>query len=58
MIADRLISILMLLQMHKYLTTNDLDIMLEVSVRTINKDIESTRSLVIQIFIYGYKWMK
>lgn len=48
--ADRLISILMLLQMHKQLTANDLAKRLEVSVRTIYRDIESLSSLGIPIF--------
>lgn len=48
--ADRLISILMLLQMHKQLTANDLAERLEVSVRTIYRDIESLSSLGIPIF--------
>lgn len=48
--ADRLISILMLLQVHKQLTANDLAKRLEVSVRTIYRDIESLSSLGIPIF--------
>ena len=48
--ADRLISILMLLQIHKQLTANDLAKKLEVSVRTIYRDIESLSSLGIPIF--------
>lgn len=48
--ADRLISILMLLQMHKQLTANDLAKRLEVSIRTIYRDIESLSSLGIPIF--------
>lgn len=48
--ADRLISILMLLQMHKQLTANELAERLEVSVRTIYRDIESLSSLGIPIF--------
>lgn len=48
--ADRLISILMLLQVHKQLTANDLAKRLEVSVRTIYRDIESLSSLGIPVF--------
>lgn len=48
--ADRLISILMLLQVHKQLTANYLAKRLEVSVRTIYRDIESLSSLGIPIF--------
>lgn len=48
--ADRLISILMLLQLHKQLTASDLAKRLEVSVRTIYRDIESLSSLGIPIF--------
>ncbi|MGL5694661.1 MAG: helix-turn-helix transcriptional regulator, partial [Peptostreptococcaceae bacterium] len=48
--ADRLISILMLLQIHKQLTAKDLAIKLEVSVRTIYRDIDSLSSLGIPIF--------
>ena len=48
--ADRLISILMLLQLHKQLTANDLAKRLEVSVRTIYRDIESLCSLGVPIF--------
>ncbi len=48
--ADRLISILMLLQIHKQLTANDLAKKLEVSVRTIYRDIESLSGLGIPIF--------
>ncbi|MGL5379847.1 helix-turn-helix transcriptional regulator [Clostridium sp.] len=48
--ADRLISILMLLQVHKQLTANDLAKRLEVSVRTIYRDVESLSSLGIPIF--------
>ena len=48
--ADRLISILMLLQIHKQLTANDLAKRLEVSVRTIYRDIESLSNLGIPIF--------
>ena len=52
--ADRLISILMLLQVHKQLTANDLAKRLEVSVRTIYRDIESLSSLGIPIFTERY----
>ncbi len=48
--ADRLISILMLLQIHKQLTANELSKKLEVSVRTIYRDVESLSSLGIPIF--------
>lgn len=48
--ADRLISILMLLQIHKQLTASDLAKKLEVSVRTIYRDIESLSSLGIPIY--------
>lgn len=48
--ADRLISILMLLQLHKQLTASDLAKRLEVYVRTIYRDIESLSSLGIPIF--------
>lgn len=48
--ADRLISILMLLQIHKQLTASDLAQRLEVSVRTIYRDIESLSYLGIPIF--------
>lgn len=48
--ADRLISILMLLQIHKKLTANELSKKLEVSVRTIYRDIDSLSSLGIPIF--------
>lgn len=48
--ADRLISTLMLLQIHKQLTANNLAQRLEVSVRTIYRDIESLSSLGIPIF--------
>ncbi|WP_454055332.1 helix-turn-helix transcriptional regulator [Clostridium sp. Marseille-Q7071] len=48
--ADRLISILMLLQIHKKLTANELAQRLEVSVRTIYRDIDSLSSLGIPIF--------
>ncbi|MDU2491056.1 MAG: WYL domain-containing protein [Clostridium celatum] len=48
--ADRLISILMLLQIHKQLTASNLAKRLEVSVRTIYRDIESLSSLGIPIF--------
>ncbi|MGX4600336.1 helix-turn-helix transcriptional regulator [Faecalimicrobium sp. JNUCC 81] len=47
--ADRLISILMLLQMHRQLTANELSNRLEVSVRTIYRDIDSLSSLGIPI---------
>ena len=39
--ADRLISILMLLQINKQMTANELADKLEVSTRTIYRDIES-----------------
>lgn len=48
--ADRLISILMLLQIHKKLTANELAQRLEVSVRTIYRDVESLSSVGIPIF--------
>lgn len=48
--ADRLISILMLLKVHKQLTAKDLAKRLEVSVRTIYRDIESLSSIGIPIF--------
>ncbi|HAG43813.1 MAG TPA: alpha/beta hydrolase [Clostridium sp.] len=48
--ADRLISILMLLQIHKKLTANELAQRLEVSARTIYRDIESLSSLGIPVF--------
>lgn len=48
--ADRLISILMLLQIHKKLTANELAQKLEVSVRTIYRDVESLSSLGIPVF--------
>ncbi|WP_291565513.1 MULTISPECIES: helix-turn-helix transcriptional regulator [unclassified Clostridium] len=48
--ADRLISILMLLQIHKKLTANELAQRLEVSVRTIYRDIDSLSSLGIPVF--------
>lgn len=48
--ADRLISILMLLQIHKQLTANELSKRLEVSIRTIYRDIDSLSSLGIPIF--------
>ena len=48
--ADRLISILMLLQIHKKLTANELAQRLEVSVRTIYRDVESVSGLGIPVF--------
>ena len=48
--ANRLISILMLLQIHKKLTANELAQRLEVFVRTIYRDVESLSSLGIPIF--------
>lgn len=48
--ADRLISILMLLQMHKQLTASELAQRLEVSVRTIYRDIEALSSAGVPIF--------
>ena len=48
--ADRLISILMLLKVHKQLTAKDLAKRLEVSVRTIYRDIESLSSIGVPIF--------
>lgn len=48
--ADRLISILMLLQIHKQLTASELADKLEVSVRTIYRDIDSLSNLNIPIF--------
>lgn len=47
--ADRLISILMLLQIHKQLTASELANRLEVSVRTIYRDIDSLSSMGIPI---------
>lgn len=48
--ADRLISILMLLQIHKKLTATELSEKLEVSVRTIYRDIDSLSSIGVPIF--------
>lgn len=48
--ADRLISILMLLQIHKKLTATELSEKLEVSVRTIYRDINSLSSIGVPIF--------
>ena len=48
--SDRLISILMLLQIHKHLTANELSKRLEVSVRTIYRDIDSLSRMGIPIF--------
>ena len=48
--ADRLISILMLLQINKQMTANELATKLEVSTRTIYRDIESLSGLGIPIF--------
>lgn len=48
--ADRLISILMLLQIHKQLTASELSERLEVSTRTIYRDIDSLSALGIPIF--------
>lgn len=48
--ADRLISILMLLKVHKQLTAKDLAKRLEVSIRTIYRDIESLSSIGVPIF--------
>ncbi|WP_032122157.1 helix-turn-helix transcriptional regulator [Clostridium amazonitimonense] len=48
--ADRLISILMLLQIHKKLTAKELSERLEVSVRTIYRDVESLSGLGIPVF--------
>ncbi|MDV4150682.1 WYL domain-containing protein [Clostridium sp. AL.422] len=48
--ADRLISIIMLLQIYKQLTASDLAKRFEVSVRTIYRDIEALSSLGIPIF--------
>lgn len=48
--ADRLISIIMLLQIYKRLPANELAKRLEVSVRTIYRDIESLSNLGIPIF--------
>ncbi|WMM24890.1 WYL domain-containing protein [Tissierella sp. MB52-C2] len=48
--ADRLISILMLLQIHKQLTASELAQRLEVSVRTIYRDIEALSGAGVPIF--------
>lgn len=48
--ADRLISILMLLQIHNQLTAKELSKRLEVSIRTIYRDVESLSSLGIPIY--------
>lgn len=48
--ADRLISILMLLQIHKQLTAKELSKRLEVSIRTIYRDVESLSSLGIPVY--------
>lgn len=48
--ADRLISILMLLQMHKKLTASELSKKLEVSVRTIYRDIDILSGIGVPIF--------
>lgn len=47
--ADRLISILMLLQMHKKLTASELSKKLEVSVRTIYRDIDILSGIGVPI---------
>lgn len=47
--SERLISILMLLQMHKRLTASELANRLEVSVRTIYRDIDSLSSIGVPI---------
>lgn len=48
--ADRLISILMLLQIHNQLTAKELSKRLEVSIRTIYRDVESLSSLGIPVY--------
>ena len=48
--ADRLISILMLLQIHNQLTAKELSKQLEVSIRTIYRDVESLSSLGIPVY--------
>lgn len=47
--ADRLISILMLLQIHKKLTASELSERLEVSVRTIYRDIDTLSGVGVPI---------
>lgn len=47
--ADRLISVLMLLQMHKKLTASELSKKLEVSVRTIYRDIDILSGIGVPI---------
>lgn len=47
--ADRLISILMLLQIHKKLTASELSERLEVSVRTIYRDIDTLSGIGVPI---------
>lgn len=47
--ADRLISILMLLQIHKKLTASELSKRLEVSVRTIYRDIDTLSGIGVPI---------
>lgn len=47
--ADRLISILMLLQIHKKLTASELSERLEVSVRTIYRDIDALSGIGVPI---------
>lgn len=47
--ADRLISILMLLQVHKQLTASELSKRLEVSIRTIYRDIDTISGMGIPI---------
>jgi len=47
--ADRLISILLLLQIHRCLTANDLAKRLEVSERTIHRDMEALSSVGVPV---------
>ena len=47
--ADRLISILLLLQIHRGLTANDLARRLEVSERTIHRDMEALSSVGVPV---------
>lgn len=48
--TDRLISIIMLLQIHKKLTASELSERLEVSIRTIYRDIDALSSIGVPIF--------
>ena len=47
--ADRLLSILMLLQVHSRLTTRELAERLEVSERTIHRDMEALSSAGVPV---------